>query len=334
MKNKFISPLIVATLLTFSAIGQDTFSIVAIDTATGEVGSAGASCVDLDNFPGITSDHFIGDLLPGVGAINTQAAYDTTNQNNARNRMMQGDNLNQIIAWLTANDATGQASTRQYGLVYFGNGSPSAGAFTGNSALSYAGQKVSLLFSIQGNILLGPQILDSMQARFMRAPGDLKCRLMAALQGANVVGADSRCGPNGTSSLFAYIKVAQPTDAYGDPSFVLSVRTATGDGIEPIDSLQTLFDQTQTCIPTSINTVDSPNNSFSIYPNPTRGRTTITNQFPGTYQTELVDLTGRVLQSNVLSSPLELDLSNLSKGIYLVRLSSSTGATVLRVVKD
>ena len=36
--------------LVFGAHAQDTYSIVAVDPETGEVGSAGASCVDLNQF--------------------------------------------------------------------------------------------------------------------------------------------------------------------------------------------------------------------------------------------------------------------------------------------
>ena len=60
---------IFSLLLSSGLSAQDTFSIVAMDSETGAVGSAGASCVDLFNFPGL-SDHFLGQLIPGLGAIN------------------------------------------------------------------------------------------------------------------------------------------------------------------------------------------------------------------------------------------------------------------------
>ena len=95
---------------------QDTFSIVAVDSVTGEVGSAGASCVDLFQF-GLPSDHFLGKLFPGIGAINTQAYYVPTNQNNATNRMDLGDSPSEIIDWLINNDVSGQPEIRQYGIA-------------------------------------------------------------------------------------------------------------------------------------------------------------------------------------------------------------------------
>ena len=45
--------------------GADTFSIVAVDLETGEVGSAGASC--------ISGSIIISDVHPGLGAIHTQS---------------------------------------------------------------------------------------------------------------------------------------------------------------------------------------------------------------------------------------------------------------------
>jgi uncharacterized Ntn-hydrolase superfamily protein len=95
--------------------------------------------------------------------------------------------------------------------------------------------------------LLGQEVLDSMEARFMNESGDLTCKLMAALQGANMVGADARCSGNGTSSLFAFIKVAQPIDMFGSPSFNISVRTHGNSNIEPIDSLQIMFNLSHNC---------------------------------------------------------------------------------------
>ncbi|MDP1727053.1 MAG: DUF1028 domain-containing protein, partial [Bacteroidota bacterium] len=116
MKNIIISVLILFFLFQNESNAQDTFSIVAVDSVTGEVGSAGASCVDLFQFTGYAID-FLGELFPGKGAINTQAAYDPANQANARNRMNAGDNPAQLIAWLESNDIGDDPTIRQYGIV-------------------------------------------------------------------------------------------------------------------------------------------------------------------------------------------------------------------------
>lgn len=243
MKNILLIIAIYSSTCTFA---QDTFSIVAVDSVTGEVGSAGASCVDLfqANMP---NDDFLGVLIPGVGAINTQAYYLLANQNNATAQMQAGQTPSQIIQWLVANDDQGTPELRQYGVASMTNGSPEAAAHTGTSTDDYKNHIVGPNYAIQGNILLGQEVLDSMEARFLAEDGDLACKLMAALQGANMVGADTRCAPDGTSSLFAFVKVAQPSDPIGTPSLLASVRTHDNSGIEPIDSLQILFDQTHNC---------------------------------------------------------------------------------------
>ena len=239
------------------AISQDTFSIVAIDSITGEVGSAGASCVDMFT-TGIPTNDFLGQLIPNVGAINTQAYYIPANQTNATNRMNMGDTPSQIIDWLVANDVQSTPEFRQYGIIAMVNGSPQAAAYTGTSTDNYKNHIIGDNYAIQGNILLGQEVLDSMEARFMNESGDLTCKLMAALQGANMTGADTRCSGNGTSSLFAFIKVAQPTDIFGSSSFNISVRTNSNSNIEPIDSLQIIFDLSYSCSSLNI----SENHSF------------------------------------------------------------------------
>lgn len=224
----------------FCLQAQDTFSIVAVDSTTGEVGSAGASCLDDSDISGGVT--IIGDLIPGLGAINTQSFYISANQGNARNRLLLGESPTQVLNWLIANDAQGDSTVRQYGIASFDSlGQVAAAAFTGSNCFDYKGQRVGPDYAIQGNILLGPEILDSMEARFLQTSGPLATRLMAALQGANVPGADTRCLNEGVSSQSAYLAVARPNDPAGVFTLDLSV-TETPFGVEPIDSLQSLFD--------------------------------------------------------------------------------------------
>lgn len=94
-------------LLSFSLSAQHTFSIVAIDTITGEVGSAGASCLDDITFPGSGGAIIMSDLLPGRGAIHTQSFWLEANQNNARLKMQEGLAPDEILLWLKQNDPEG-----------------------------------------------------------------------------------------------------------------------------------------------------------------------------------------------------------------------------------
>lgn len=308
---------------------QDTFSIVALDTITREVGSAGASCVDILGF-GLPAS-FLADLIPNDGAINTQADYDTDNQTNARTRMLAGDTPQQIITWLTSNDVTNNPLSRQYGIVGFIGNNGSAAGYTGNNCMDYknhvTGHIDEFYYSIQGNILLGQQILDSMESRFRNEPGDLTCRLMAALQGANVVGADTRCANNGTSSLFAFLKVSLPTDTYGSPSFEEAVITADGSNIEPIDSLQTLVDLSHSC---EVNEVPSLENGIrDLYPNPTNEYVIVD---PGLIEGHysIINQNGQVIQEGKLESE-KLIISSFNNGVYILKINNDHGTATYKL---
>ena len=51
-----------------------------------------------------------------------------------------------------------------------------------------------------------------MESRFLNTIGSLASKLMSAMQGANVPGADTRCLDEGISSLSSFIRVAKPED--------------------------------------------------------------------------------------------------------------------------
>lgn len=335
MKLKLYASLLLLFFISIITQSQDTFSIVAMDTITGEVGSAGASCVDMNNFPGYNDD-FLGELFPGVGAINTQAWYHATNQANARNRMNLGDTPDEIIQWLYDNDVQNQPEKRQYGIVAFVNGSPESAGFTGIQTDDYKNHVLGPNYSIQGNILLGQEILDSMEVRFLNAQGDLACKLMAALQGAKVVGADTRCASNGTSSLFSFVKVAMPADTFGSPSFVVSVRTSANAGIEPIDSLQVIFDLVHDCSSVGIDENERFNSHFRLYPNPAEDEISIENRSPGTttHQIAIMSVTGNIIYKGTYRNRLKLDVSDYGKGIYFIRISTKGKSFIGKIIKN
>ncbi len=326
--------MLISGVLSLAGHTQDTFSIVAIDTITGEVGSAGASCVDMSYFPGYDDD-FLGELFPSVGAINTQAYYLPANQANARARMNEGYTPGEIIEWLIANDAGNNPGIRQYGIVAFVEGAPESAAHTGVNTNDYKGHNLGPNYSIQGNILLGQEILDSMEARFLNAPGDLACKLMAALQGANVVGADTRCAANGTSSLFAFIKVAQPDDIFGSPSFLVSVRTGENDGIEPIDSLQVLFDLVHECSSVGVSEKNTFEANYALFPNPSSSYFTLVQRADWLQEQQVVisDITGKTVYENNVSGVLRIDASDFPKGVYLLKVFGKKQSYSTKLVK-
>ena len=317
--------------LSHASICQDTFSIVAIDSITGEVGSAGASCVDLFQ-TSLNTDDFIGVLIPGVGAINSQAYYIPANQNNATIRLNAGDTPDEIIDHLINNDIQGTPERRQYGVAAFVNGSPQTAAHTGADTDAYTGHILGPDYAIQGNILSGQAILDSMEARFLRSPGDLACRLMAALQGANTIGADSRCAPNGSSSLFAYVKVAQLSDEIGSPSMVVGIRTRSNAGIEPIDSLQSKFDAVHSCDISDVNETPDFDAYFSVYPNPVKDLLSIDIKKKGTYDLELIELTGKIVLTSEIKDNAVLDISSFGPGSYILKINGEQKSFVKTII--
>lgn len=308
------------------AICQDTFSIVALDTITGEIGSAGASCLDNIQFPGSNGAIIISDLLPGRGAIHTQASWNAVNQANARLKMEQGLSPQEVINWLKANDAQGGIAwvNRQYGIVDFDpQGHPRSAALTGNGCLNWKGHKTGTNYSIQGNILLGPEILDSIEARFLASTGPLSDRLMFALQGANVPGADIRCLQNGTSSLSAFLRIAKPGDAADSLSLDLNVPSLP-TGMEPIDSLQRLYDQWKM-------TLAAPqpgSGTLKMFPNPAHGWLAVDMEGVSG-EMEWYDLQGRCQWVKGLHPGYNYLTPELMSGLYMVRITLEKGSGVV-----
>ena len=331
-KNIYICLL---SLALFSKIGaQDTFSIVAADSITKEVGGAGASCVDLANF-GLSAG-FLSDLIPGKGAINTQSYYDANNQINARNRMLAGDTPGQIVAWLVDNDKGFDPSIRQYGIVGFTSQSVQAAAYTGGNCLDVkyhkTGKKDGFTYSIQGNILIGAQVIDSMEARFNNTKGDLRCKLMAALQGAKIVGADSRCEPLGTSSLFSFLKVSKPTDAYGKPYFSIGVSGTQNNPFEPIDSLQKVFDKVVNCGTTSVEPALMLGTNITPNPFAAHLEIMVTDNKPLHYT--LINTMGQQLAEGVITASTSIDTESYPAGVYYLLLKHRTESLCYKLVKN
>jgi uncharacterized Ntn-hydrolase superfamily protein len=237
--NKILFMVTIFFIMSFTAaqiFSQDTFSIVAVDTVTGEIGSAGASCVGPIGGVGA---FILSDVIEGIGAIHTQASYLAQNQQNAHNKMLEGLTPQQIIDWLVANDVQSNPTIRQYGIVDLTRDGESA-AYTGVNCTNYKNHITGPGYAIQGNILLGQVIIDTMQSAYLNTEGSLADRLMATLQAAKILGADTRCASRGTSSQSGFVKVVRIGD--GNSPYLQIVVPDTPIGKDPIDSLQTMFD--------------------------------------------------------------------------------------------
>lgn len=303
-------------------LSQDTFSIVAVDTITGEIGGAGASCLDGTQIQGGVL--IISDIIPGVGSIHTQSYWNATNQQNAHQRMLEGYSPQEIIDWLITHDVQNNPGIRQYGIVDFDpfSGHARSAGYTGANCLTYKNHILGPNYAIQGNILLGQQILDSMESRFNRTEGPLAVKLMAALQGAKVPGADTRCLAEGVSSLSAFVRVARPNEIMPNIHCNLLVDEAPY-GHDPIDSLQVLFDQW--LIWSDIHDQAKPAGfAASVFPNPNSGQFSI--RFNGLKNFENLKLvfynsfSQEVFVTTISSSLTTFDFPDLPDGLYMFTL--------------
>ncbi|MEI7663310.1 MAG: DUF1028 domain-containing protein [Bacteroidota bacterium] len=309
--------LLLIVLSGCNTFAQDTFSIVAIDSLTGEIGSAGASCVGSS----ATYPHgaaILSDVIPGIGVIHTQAAWSPTNQQHAHDWMIQGLSPQNIIDSLVAYDANNTPATRQYGIADYHGGSPRSAAYTGISCSDYKNDTAHIYYSIQGNILQGQNILDSMQSHFLNTVGTLADRLMSALQGAKVVGADTRCAIHNTSSQSAFLRVARltdPADSLHLDLWMAYPQNLTGIfPVDPIDSLQTLYNIWKSTVSTKDDR--NPQHSGILVFTEATGKTVFDFTRTRDYlnrQLYIFDLMGRILyETTVNGRIMKADLSGFS----------------------
>lgn len=333
---KKLITLFVCALLSGTIYSQDTFSIIAVDPATGEIGSAGASCVTGVGSAGIID--IITDIIPGRGGVNSQAwvCIPNVNLQNAIARMEEGLSPQEIIDWLLLNDACGAQNFdpeyRQYGIADFDmNGDPRTAGWTGNMADDYKEDRQGANFSVQGNILLNQTVIDNMENNFNNTPGSLADKLMAAMQGANFAGADQRCLADGTSSTTAYLLVFRPDDDPNDPWLRLNVGQQA-PGVEPIDILQGLYDDFLAVQENEI--LDR----LSIYPNPVSDLLNVKIDATLDVSEILVyDINGKQLIAttpSVNALETQVNTATLSNGVYFLKVNSSQGTAVIKFLKQ
>jgi uncharacterized Ntn-hydrolase superfamily protein len=221
--------------LAIGSPAHATYSIVASDPATRQVGGAGTSCVNGSDV------YVIYGSVPGVGAVHAQALFNQNARNAAVQLLGQGQSPAQVVAAITAPGFDGNAASRQYGVV---DVSGQSAGFTGASAQSFAddvqGSTGGFVYSIQGNILTSSAVLTQAVAAFEAPACDLAARLMAALEAGAANGeGDSRCTGDGIPSDSAFLQVDLPAAPAG--SF-LSLRVPTSGNDNPLPLLRAQFD--------------------------------------------------------------------------------------------
>ncbi len=158
----------------------NTFSIVAYDPQTGDLGIA------------VQSKFLaVGAVVPwakaGVGAIATQAWANTSYGPRGLELLAEGKSPDEVREMLTAADTN--ADQRQFGIV---DARGRAATYTGSGCNVWAGGVTGPNFAAQGNILVGEETVTAMAETFQREQGTLWRRLVAALAAAQRAGGDSR----------------------------------------------------------------------------------------------------------------------------------------------
>ncbi len=220
-----MTPLAVLPLLLAAALPArpvHTFSIVARDSVTGELGAA------------VQSHYFsVGPVVPwaepGVGAVATQSLVLVDYGPNGLDLMRRGLTARQALDSLLAADAHNEG--RQVAMVDARGG---VATYTGRSCIPFAGHRAGAQFSCQANLMASDRVWPAMAEAFERARGDLGERLLQALEAGQKAGGDIR----GMQSAAIVVVKATPS---GKPwnDYVYNLRVE--DHAEPIRELRRLM---------------------------------------------------------------------------------------------
>lgn len=158
-----------------------TWSLLARDPATGAFGVAVA-----------TRFFAVGALCPhadgGVGALATQALINPTFGPRGLRLLREGLDAAQVLQALVASDPG--AATRQLHLQDARGG---IATHTGADCIPWCGHLVRSGYSVAGNMLAGPQVLDDTAAAYERlADLPFPQRLVQALRAGEAAGGDKR----------------------------------------------------------------------------------------------------------------------------------------------
>ena len=199
-----------------------TFSIVAFDSVTGEIGVAVQS-------KAFSVGSAVAWAEAGVGAIATQASTNESFGPRGLELLEAGLTSEQALDVLLEID-TGRED-RQVGIV---DACGTAANFTGSRCLAWAGGVTGTGYACQGNILAAEEVVTSMASAFEGTRGELADRLLGALEAAQAAGGDKR----GMQS--AALLVVRPSDAYPEYRHrYIDLRVE--DHADPINELVRLY---------------------------------------------------------------------------------------------
>ena len=225
--RRFLVALFLVLVLPSTALA--TWSVIAVDLATGRIVIASATCVN-------NNDHFLMGIqavvVPGKGVAACQAGVDGTHTNQmlVYREILKGTDPARIIEMLSADP---QFQGRQFGIVDLqGRSAGHSGLTNGYVTQQIQGQVpgTQIYYSIQGNILRPGEVVPNAVRAFVSTQGALTDRVMAALETADRFGGDSRCTCpplpadgtlpaipcEGKTAHVAYILMAERGDQLGD----------------------------------------------------------------------------------------------------------------------
>ncbi len=159
---------------------RGTYSIVARDSSTGELGAA------------VQSHWFsVGSVVPwaqaGVGAVATQSVVEPAYGPKLLARLEAGEEVGPALEALLAEDEA--ARFRQVGAVDVAG---TVACHTGEGCIPHAGDVAGEGFSAQANMMAAPGVPEALTAGFDAAEGSLPRRLLGALMAAETAGGDVR----------------------------------------------------------------------------------------------------------------------------------------------
>lgn len=268
-----------ALLVALPATAHATWSVIAVDLATGRVVIASATCVN-------NNDAFLmgvqAVIVPGKGVAACQAGVDGTHANQMLvfAELQKGTDPARIIEMLSADPAF---QSRQFGILDLqGRGAGHSGLTNGYVSQDVQGRVpgTQIYYSIQGNILRPGEVIPNAERAFLHTTGSLTDRVMAALEIADQYGGDSRCTCpplpldgakplipcEGRTSYVAYILMSEKTDTNGDShnngkyAMYLTVTQPeqggpnairAGENLNPVKTLRARYDRWRKAQPAS-----------------------------------------------------------------------------------
>lgn len=229
--RRVIPVLVAVVTLGVPAAASATWSVIAVDTRTGRVVIASATCVSQEALRGFPSRGLMdiqAIVVPGVGVAAAQAGVDRSrdNQRLIHRELQAGTSPERIIQLLREDP---DIERRQFAIVDArGRAAGFSGAENLEASLAVQGEIAGegIVFSIQGNILASDNVVHRAVEAMQDAGGSLTDRVMAAMEAADAAGGDRRCtcetepvpdAPcNGRTSHVAYLVAAEPDDLPGE----------------------------------------------------------------------------------------------------------------------